>query len=105
MAHILQGIECPPLDGAFSDRPGAIVGCVVRRESSDPVMMSITARPGSSSSFHGGTMTTAPYIAGLVLPESSAGQVGSAASLPPPLQRFLRESFCDVGGRGYPCSV
>jgi hypothetical protein len=83
MAHILHGIECPPSDGAFSDRPGAIVGRIVRRESSNPVVMSITARPDSSSGFHGGATTTAPYTAGLILPESSSGQVGSAASLPP----------------------
>jgi hypothetical protein len=93
MAHILQGIECPLSDGSFSDRPGAIIGCVVRRESSDPVMMSITARPGSSSGFHGSATTTAPYTAGLVLPESSAGQVGSAASLPPPHSMFVARKF------------
>jgi hypothetical protein len=43
MAHILQGIECPPSDGAFSARPGAIVGRIVGGKASDPVMMSITA--------------------------------------------------------------
>jgi hypothetical protein len=94
MAHILHGIECPPSDGAFSDRPGAIVGRIVRRESSNPVVMSITARPDSSSGFHGGTTTVAPYTAGLILPESSAGQVGSAASLPPPPSMFPAREHC-----------
>jgi hypothetical protein len=76
MAHILQGIECPPSDEAFSDHPGAIVGRIVGRQSSDPVMMSITARLGSSSDFHGDATTIAPNTAGPVLPRPSVGQVG-----------------------------
>jgi hypothetical protein len=91
MAHILQGIECPPSDEAFSDRPGAIVGRIVGRQSSDSVMMSITARLGSSSGFHGGPTTTAPNIAGPVLPGSSARQVRSAASPHTPPSMFCCE--------------
>jgi hypothetical protein len=99
MAHI-QGIECPPSDEAFSDRPEAIVGRIVGRRSSDPMMMSIAARLGSSSGFHGGATTTAPNTAGPVLPGSSAGQVGSAASpnTPPPFNVCCEKFFAMLVG-------
>jgi hypothetical protein len=93
MAHILQGIECPPSDGAFSARPGAIVGRIVGRKASDPVMMSITARPTLSSGFHGGSTTTAPYNTGPMLLTSSAGQVGSATPNIHPLPCFCNECW------------
>jgi hypothetical protein len=90
-----RGSSAPHLMEPFSARPGAIVGRVVGRKSSNPVMMSITARPGSSSGFHGGTTTTASDSTGPVLPTSSAGQVGSATSPHTPpfnvaARKFLR---------------
>jgi hypothetical protein len=81
-----RGSSAPPSDGASSAGPGAIVGHIVGRKASDPVMMSITARPGSSSGFHGGATTIAPYNTGPMLPTSSAGQVGSATPRIHPLQ-------------------
>jgi hypothetical protein len=80
MAHILQGIECPPSGEAFSDSTEHKVGRIVGRRSADPMKMHINTNLGSSSGYHGRPAATAPNTAGEVLPGSSAGQVGD----PPP---------------------
>jgi hypothetical protein len=105
MAHILQGIECPPSGEAFSDRTETMVGRIVGRRSSDPVKKPIDTHLGSSSGYHGRAATTAPNTAGAVLPGSSAGQVGirlhPRIHLPPSMFA-AGKFFCDVSRRGYP---
>jgi hypothetical protein len=97
MAHILQGIECPPSGEAFSDRTETMVGRIVGRQSSDLVKMPIDTHLGSSSGYHGRAATTAPNTAGAVLPGSSAGQVGIRPRIPaytsPPSMFALHQNF------------